>query len=374
MAKQPRIAKTIEQKVRDLDAHLYLLRDNLHNLPNNVSHLKVVAAELRTLLCLSGGTEGLLWRLTEELNVDDHVDIHLLGNLIQDHPLARGLEFFVVPIQRAGKGDPRIKPGKYSLRRVIKGSEALTAAGKRVTHEYLIKAVAQQMGTAHEDDGLEPALARLSAIFVNGVMPFVCVLAMDAELTLEIGEKVLEVAESQALLVRATHNQNYGNLSIAVRLQRTQHLLGRIEVFRFQSHISSVTIRGFVAPTGIVFEAVDRDSTVTEFTAPFPSDMKMDDDVVGVFSYCSSTRQVRTLTAAGAGSPVRCNLGWIHAAELHLEEVCPDIKDMFKQRFLLSYDRLLSSRDVAEMANLPSSGYGLWKFNDELQAQGPFPE
>lgn len=374
MANRERIAKTLEQKVLDLDAHLFLLRNHLHKLRDSASHLKAIAAELRTLVCSSSGTEGLLWRLTQELGVDDQIDLHLPGKLIQDHPLVCGLQFLIVPIRRAGKGDPRLEPGSYSLREVIKEGEALVAMGKPLTHEYLIKAVAQQMGTAHEDDGLEPALTQLASIFVNGVEPFVDVLATDAELTLEVGERVLEAAESKSLLSRPEHSHDYGNVSIVVRLQRKQYLASRVQLFHFRSYVASVTVRSFAAPTGIIFEVAKRSSTVTEFFAPYPPDSALGEDIVAVFSYCSRAREARTLTPVGASSPVACELGWVHATELQPEEISENHKDMFEQRFLLTFERLLSSRDVAEIRNLPPNGYGLWKFSDELQAQGPFPE
>jgi len=136
VSSKDRNPKSIEQKLLDLDAHMYLLREHLHRLRDSASHLKVIAAELRTLVCRSSGTEGLLWRLIEELKVTDDVALHLPGKLMQDHPLVRGLEFMIVPIFRAGKGDPRVVPGNYSLRKVIKEGEALVALSKPLTHEY----------------------------------------------------------------------------------------------------------------------------------------------------------------------------------------------------------------------------------------------
>jgi hypothetical protein len=374
MAKQERIAKTLEQQIEDLDAHMFLLRNHLHKLHESKSHLKVIAAELRTLVCKSSGREGLLWRLTQELGVDDHVDLHLLGKINQDHPLFSGLQFSIVPIRRAGKGDQRIKPGSYSLCEIIEKSEALVAMGKPQTHEYLIKAVAQQMGTAHEDSGLEPALSQLTSIFINGVEPFVEVLAFDAELTLEVGERVLEAAERKNLLSRLLHSNDYGNVSIVVRLQMKKRLAKRVQLFHFYSYISSVTIRGFATPTGIIFEIGKKGIPVTEFLAPYPSESALGEDIIAVFSYCSHDRLVRTITPLGASSPVRCELGWFHAAELYPEEISNYHKDMFEQRFLLTYERLLSTQEVIGICNLPSNGYGLWKSSDEIQAQGPFPE
>ena len=104
--KQPRIPKTLEDKIGDLDSHLFLLREHRQGLSESRSHLKGMAAELRTLICYSSGTEGLLWRLVDELNVDDRLFLHIPGRLRRDHPLAQGLQFYIVPIQREGNGPP----------------------------------------------------------------------------------------------------------------------------------------------------------------------------------------------------------------------------------------------------------------------------
>ncbi len=160
----------------------------------------------------------------------------------------------------------------------------------------------------------------------------------------------------------------------AVRLQRKQHLASRVQLFRFHSYVTSVTVRTYAAPTGIIFEVEKQGAIVAELRAPYPTDAALGQDVVAVFSYCSRTREARTLTRAGPSTPVRCDLGWVHAAELQSEEISEGHKDMLEQRFLLTFERLLSSREVAELHDLPPNGYGLWKFNDELRAQGPFPE
>ena len=84
-----------------------LLRGNLHGLRENLAYLKDISARLRVLVCSSSGTEGLLWRLVDELGVDDKIFLHVPGKLKRDHPLAKGLQFAIVPIQRGGKGNPK---------------------------------------------------------------------------------------------------------------------------------------------------------------------------------------------------------------------------------------------------------------------------
>jgi hypothetical protein len=373
MSKQGRIAKTVQQEVTDLDAHLFLLREHLHRLATDVNHLKVISAELRTLVCFSSGTEGLLWRLTEELRVDDRIFLHVPGQLQRDHPLARDLKFLIIPIQRGGKGDPRLRPSLHSLQEIIKRAEALVAAGEPITHEQLIKMVAQQMGTAHEAASIEPALVELKSILVGGVEPLVPVLATDAELVLEIGERVLDTAEERIGFSRPAHSQNYGDLSVVTRIRSKQLIIGRLPIFRLHSYVSDVDVRIAVGPGGIAFLLRKGSDEAVELLAPYPKNWQRGSDAVFVLSYCSRTRQARTITNAEA-SPVRsCDIGWVHAPELVVEEIGPRQLDLLEKQFLLTYKRLLSPQDAEGLSELPPDGYGLWKFRDELEDEGPFP-
>lgn len=205
MGKQSRIKKTLAQKLSDLEEHLFLLRENFDRITGRDAHLKILTTELRVLVCfsISSGTGGLLWRLIDELGLSDVVYVHYLGKVNTGHPMAKGLDFALIPpILRGGKGDPEIPPSHQSLKRMLKEGDAVFVLGKGLSHEYLIKAIAQQMGSAHEDEGLEPALDELQHIFVNGVKPYIPTLKADADLTLELGERVLAEAEKRGLYTR----------------------------------------------------------------------------------------------------------------------------------------------------------------------------
>lgn len=377
VSKKARIPKSLEQNLHDLDAHLFSLREHLHKLGESPSHLKDLSAQLRLLVCTTGRdcTEGLLFRLINELKIDDKIFLHVPGKLKQDHPLARGLQFLIVPIQRGGKGDPKLPPDYYSLKEIINDTEALVIGGEPMTHECLIKAVSQQMGTAHEDEGLEPALVQLKSILIRGVEPFIPVLATDAELTLEIGERVLDTAEKQLDFKRQLHKHDQGNISIVARLRVKQHVAGRIPLFRFHSYISDASISAVAVPSGISFSLFKHDSEVADLVAKYPSNWVPGDDAVFVFSYCSRTRQARTITNDNAADITDgCDIGWVHAGALVLEETDVDHIDFVEKHFLLSYERLLSTQDSKGLYELPPNGYGLWKFSEELEEQGAFPE
>lgn len=196
MARKNRIPKTLDRKLSDLDDHLYFLKESLVKLSNgDGAYLKTLAVELRVLVCKVSRTEGLLWRVIDELHTHDAVHVHLAGNLDRDHPLAKHMRFGFVRIFRAGQGDPRLKPSHYSLKGIIKECEALVVSGDGYTHENLIRAVAEQMGSAHEDEGVEPHLIELSGIVISYQVALNSVLMSEADFVLEVGERVLTEAE-----------------------------------------------------------------------------------------------------------------------------------------------------------------------------------
>lgn len=201
-----RISKTLLEHISALDDHLYLLRKNLQWLQKDQAHLKSIAAELRVLVCFSSKTEGLLWRIIERLDVSDAVELELAGNVNVNAPSMSSVSFAFLRFRRAGSEPSEIPPKWYSLRKVIKYCEAVFVEGKGITHENLIKAIAQQMGSAHEDNGIDLSLAALKAIFINGTQPYISTLTLVSELVLEVGERVLSTAEDSLGFIRKTHD------------------------------------------------------------------------------------------------------------------------------------------------------------------------
>jgi hypothetical protein len=198
-----KMPKTLEQKLSDLDDHLFLLDHHLDQLANDRAHIKSIASELRLLLCPCGRPnsnsyrEGFLWRLVDELNVSDILHLQLAGNLDVHHPRTQGLLFIIPPIERAGFGHPQLLAGHYSFKELVKELHAVFVSHKCLTHEQLIKVVANQIGSAHEDDEIDCELYDLGQIFMNGAEPYIPILVKDADFTLEIGERVFKKSEKE---------------------------------------------------------------------------------------------------------------------------------------------------------------------------------
>jgi hypothetical protein len=194
--------KTLDRRLRDLEDHLHLLEKALAGLVGgDDADLKSLAAELRVLVC-DARPEGLLWRILEELRFDDRVHVHLVGDLDRDNPLTQGLQFVYCPVMNAGEGPPQVPAGHYSLKGIIKKSEAIVISGTAYTHENLIRAVAEQMGTAHEDEGVHPYLVELSGTVMGDQPALHRILIADARLVLEIGGKAIARAVKERSFVK----------------------------------------------------------------------------------------------------------------------------------------------------------------------------
>lgn len=371
--KSLRIPKTLEHKLMDLDAHLFLLRMHVLGLQQSESHLKAIAAELRTLVCLSSGTEGLLHRLVAELAIEDSVLLHVPGNYDLEHPLVKSMQLGYAPLARAGHGPVEIKPKKFSLRVLIKEIDAVLVNGKPMTHEYLIKAVAQQMGTAHEGDAVEPALVQLNGFVVNDMTPIMQILSLDALLSLEVGERILEEAEQRGIKCRRMHDHSYGDVSIVIRLKVLDALSSRFPFYKFMFYGPGSLIECSITPVCVEFNVKKQGVDIAKLLVPYSVERSHGNDFVVVFSYCSKTAQARTITSFGVFETVECNAGWLHASEVEVSRE-EDLAEAVELGFLLIYGRLLSSKEVAELRALPWDGYGLWKPSDELETAGPFPD
>jgi len=215
----PRIPRPILEKLEALDDHVFLLRDALHNLHQDDARLKTLASELRLLICMSSHTEGLLWRLTKELKVDDAVYVHSAGEEVDpDHPLAVGLQFMQIPLFRAGEGPPQIPVQHLGLMDLVKSGSAFFAQGENLTHERTISLVANQIGSSHESDKISHKLKFLRDILINNKPAFFEILALHVDLTLEVAERVLSKANIDVGFERKSR-VNYGDLSITVVAQ-----------------------------------------------------------------------------------------------------------------------------------------------------------
>ena len=355
MARKSRIPKTTNEKIRDYDHHQFLLRDGLHGLSEDPAHLKLVAAELRTLVCLSSGTEGLLWRLIKELEVSDEIYLEAALRLKKDEPINLGVTFATIPLNRPGAAPPGIAPDWHSLKEIIKEYESVHLSsfqGPIITHERLIKNIAEQMGSAHEDEGLEPNIHRLSGLFINGIQPYTRVLAFDAELVLQVGERLLDQAEDFIDYQRAHRKKEFGDTTVILRCKRVSDLIGIVPVLTFRSEISEVEIRGIARTTSFAFQFMKRGKLVREESVPFARDTDL---TLFAVSYSSKLREIRVFVNGTGQAPVSCDLGWLDARELSPQMFHAEMNGLVHLDWVFSYARLLGPGHCMAIRSVPTS-------------------
>lgn len=356
MSKQHRIPKPLGRNLAEIEDHLYLVRVHLRGLATDLAHIKALATELRALVCLSSGTEGLLWRLIDNLGVSDEVTLHLAGSVNPDHPLARSLKFAVAFIQRPGPhSDPKLPPAHvYSLRDVIKGAEAVWVLGmKGYTHESLIKVIAQQAGSAHEAEGVEPGLSALEDILINGIHPYVPILVTDAELTLEVGERVLEAAEKAGKYRRRRFSKPL-TLSVHVRLRELP--AGTVPLALFEAPISGLRVAVRMRPTSVGFLLTKRDQASVELSTPLPPNWRAGEDAVFAVTYEHEARRIQAMSPGRPGDVLApCDLGFVEG-DLRLLDLPNEAGPFIERRAVYIHEVLMSPADLIELPNILIEG------------------
>jgi len=361
MAKTKKVKKSVSGLVSNLDDHLYLSRLHRLALKDDLAHIKSLSAELRVLVCLSSGTEGLLWRVAEKLGVPDNVQLQIAGNVDKEHPFADGLELFFMPIKRAGYGHPALPPGDYSLKKVLKNLEAVYIGGEGLTHEYLIKAVAQQMGSAHEDNGVEVPLVKLQKMFINGVQPYVSTLFVDSEFALQIGERVLCVAERQVKGFKRKVRQEIGDLSIAVRMGYSNMPDSKTKIIAARSFISEVEFVFSLDKEQIICDVLKRGIEEKTISLNYPQDWQPHEDIVIALLYSSQAREIHVMLSSGQREVVPSEIGWVYAEDLVYVDFTRYENYPVYRQFVFIYSRLLTSQDIEGLLALELTDNGNWK-------------
>lgn len=146
------------------------------------------------------------------------------------------------------------------------------------------------------------------------------ILAFDAELTLQIGERVLDEAISNHQYIRSKRVSEIGDVSIIVRLQKRDEFAGEFHLVAFRSAISEIDIEVSCAPNSLKFKAFKRGLAVGKLSCSYP--VRWDDAPLSVFAfeYSSNSQQASLITNGldqGRVTDQFC-LGWLSASE-----ICP---------------------------------------------------
>jgi hypothetical protein len=338
-----RIPRELNDLIQALDDHMVILRASLLRSREEASFIKVIASELRVLVCSVSGTEGLLWRLCDEMQISDAVLVMDPGEIDPDHPLARGIELSFSTIRRPSGNEH----GEYiSLEEIIKTFEAIfvsSITNQRITHEILIRLISDQIGGAHEDPGIAPELKKLRSLVINGKYAFEHLLLIDAELVLEVAERVIRHAEMKRNYKRRASTKDSGNLTIVMTTKRRQHLLGTLDLFTIGCELNQLFFVFTGTPAGLKIQVVQYSAQVKEVAIPVGKPFSV---VSVAICYSSHLKQIRVLDGNKEILRHTCNLGWIESGFFSEPQFALKTDDFISIDSLLLYDRLLSPAEV----------------------------
>ncbi len=203
---KPRIPKSLEQRLQDCETHLYFLWDSHRLYPAQEDRFKQIAAELRILVCETRTNHPLLLYLMEELGFSydvqppgppfDKQPIPMIG--WRDDPVHQQLTTEV----QAAIGDERrlsqILQKQAALRHAlpfreyVEKSLAVFIAPYDYSYRELTLAVAQQVGSSHEDLSVEEPLIKLQQFRLAGHQGHVAPLIVFADSVLKVGGAFVE--------------------------------------------------------------------------------------------------------------------------------------------------------------------------------------
>ncbi len=347
--KRVRIEKGEARKLAELEDHLYILRQQSSDLTLDPAHLCVVAAELRALLCWSSGTEGLLWRLAGSLGVSDVVRVRAVGGINRDHPLARNMRLFVPTLMRPiPNAPPTFRWHDIEMRTLVKECLGAYTHGKSFTHEQLIKKVAEQVGSAHIDDGIEPGLATLEELLISGRPSYSATLEVIASLTLEVGERVIAAAVDRGVFER----RRFGPpLTLSIHVSLREIPFGPVPVVSFQLYTSAIQLDTYLTPESFLFVLAKSGQNTIDVRVFHPTNWQTNEDALFALTYDHAAKAMQAIGPHQEGDQREdCDLGFVWPNRLEWSE--PRYHDAsapyVRYKAFYVHSRLLTSEDAAQ--------------------------
>lgn len=195
-----RIPKSLERRIGDCESHLRFLSEALQAYETEPDRYKQVAAELRVLVCSEGRNHPLL------LDLMDDLDFTYELRPIRDLPFPLRMvdePWPEIPPEIQAQGNAaimawwRTQQKPIPLRRFVDSGFAVFIEGRTFTNKELILAVAQQLGSSHEDPTVDRHLAELETYIIGGFSGYGATLRSLGPAVLDAGVKtVLHAAKT----------------------------------------------------------------------------------------------------------------------------------------------------------------------------------
>ena len=212
-----KITKSLKQSLEDCEDHLLFLKEAYDRHPKQPFRYKQMAAELRVLVCATKNNHALLLDLMADCEYTFSVDPYE-PTPFGPRPLIRTDEFekYVEMAGRMMKGDASALAENSALTKpiplpeFIRDGYALMLCGcnqdpcscdpesKKWSWQRLIRGVAEQIGSSHEDRRISAELERARTFIVSGPTPLSALPAVARF----IGEVARIVLEGGAVFLR----------------------------------------------------------------------------------------------------------------------------------------------------------------------------
>lgn len=365
----PRLLRSTESLLDSLQHHSFKLRQCLGKIDQEPQQYKELASLLRNLVCYAGKTEGIVWRLTERLNIGDLVHAIAYGQPVIPVSLQEHLRIAISYIQRTSA-----QTNKRSLKTIIKTEIAVQTQKRKLTYEKFIRLIAEEVGLSHEAEKLSPETVLLLEIAAPIVkFPQALLLLKNIGwLVVELAERVLE-SNSCNTFKRSPQDEDDGKLAIAVAVKYLAVPHSVVQVFRCESIVYAVSFVGFVTPDGLRLQ-ITHGSTLLCVDIPCPSPCDELGTRLYVACYSSTVKKLKWLTPSASGLPVIVDLGWIDGSAFStaIDSAQPGEGIIFST--LVVFSTLLSSVDLQRMcAAPPDSNLGLTIDSSEVPEYRDFP-
>lgn len=215
--RKPRVSKTSAERLVDCETHLYFLWDALRLYPKERDRFKQIAAELRILVCETRKNKPLLLNLMDEFAFVYEVQppgMSASGPPLKPQPLPMvGWREDPIHAEISERLSRAIESGDTAqmkeidrrlaelakpipFREWINRGLAVFIAPYDYSHRELVLAIAQQLGSSHEDDSVEEPILRLQQIYIGGQRGDLAPMIVFANDVLSVGVAFIRHVES----------------------------------------------------------------------------------------------------------------------------------------------------------------------------------
>lgn len=208
MTQKRRIPKTANQRLHECETHLYFLWDAHQLYQQQRERFKQIATELRVLVCETRTNKPLLLDLMDEYGFSYDVQPpgkHQGGPPLKPQPLPM-VGWRDDPVQKkiTEELSEAINSGDETKMKAV--DKKLAALARPIpfrewvnkglavyikpydySHKDLALAIAQQLGSSHEDESVEEPIIRLQQIMIGGETSDIAPMIVFAELVIRVG-------------------------------------------------------------------------------------------------------------------------------------------------------------------------------------------